>query len=478
MKKKDSIIKGIVNSVLPVILAFAFGAIIIAAIGESPLETYGVLIRKSLLTEKGFMNTLHYASPLILTGLAIAITFKANLYNMGVEGQMLLGGFFAGITGAYLNISNPFISKLICFLVAIVCGMLFALIPAILKAKCNVNEMVVTLMLNYAVSKTLEFLTTGVFKDKSAGYVATPTIKENVMFKRFGASRMTMFFVIAMIILAFGVGKGIEKVNKVLMPVFFILFVVLGIYVAFQPGAADGYRYIFRVEPEVLAKPSTWIFALGQAFFSLSVAGNGTLIYGSYLPDSEDIPASAARVALFDTLAAMLAALVIIPAMATTGAQLDQGGPGLLFIYLPHLIKTMPGGRIIAIIFFVAVFLAGMTSLMNLYEAPIATVQEKTGLGRIPSCMVIAAIGVVVSLLIQGIVSDWMDVLSIYICPLGAGLAGIMFFWVFGRNYVESQINKGREKPFTKYFYPVCKYLYIPVCFLVLILGIVLGGIG
>ena len=63
MKKKDSIIKGIVNSVLPVILAFAFGAIIIAAIGESPLETYGVLIRKSLLTEKGFMNTLHYASP-------------------------------------------------------------------------------------------------------------------------------------------------------------------------------------------------------------------------------------------------------------------------------------------------------------------------------------------------------------------------------------------------------------------------------
>lgn len=91
---------------------------------------------------------------------------------------------------------------------------------------------------------------------------------------------------------------------------------------------------------------------LDRHFFSLSVAGNGTLIYGSYLPDSEDIPASAARVALFDTLAAMLAALVIIPAMATTGAKLDQGGPGLLFIYLPHLIKTMPGGRIIAIIFF------------------------------------------------------------------------------------------------------------------------------
>lgn len=132
--------------------------------------------------------------------------------------------------------------------------------------------------------------------------------------------------VICMFILMYGVGSGIEKANKIMMPIFFVLFVILGIYVAFQPGSAAGYRYIFRVEPEVLAKPSTWIFALGQAFFSLSVAGNGTLIYGSYLPDSEDIPASAARVALFDTLAAMLAALVIIPAMATTGAQLDQGG--------------------------------------------------------------------------------------------------------------------------------------------------------
>lgn len=284
--------------------------------------------------------------------------------------------------------------------------------------------------------------------------------------------------VVAMVILAFGVGKGIEKVNKVLMPVFFLLFVALGIYVAFQPGAADGYRYIFRVEPKALADPKTWIFALGQAFFSLSVAGNGTLIYGSYLSDEEDIPASAGRVALFDTIAAILAALVIIPAMATTGAQLDQGGPGLLFIFLPNLIKGMPGGWLIAIIFFVAVLLAGMTSLINLYEAPIATVQEKLKLGRVPACALTGIMGVVVSLLIQGIVSDWMDVLSIYICPLGAGLAGIMFFWVCGKAFVEKQVNTGREKPYVSWYHTVCKYFYVPVCFIVLILGIVLGGIG
>ena len=284
--------------------------------------------------------------------------------------------------------------------------------------------------------------------------------------------------VIGIIILMFGVGRGIEKANKIMMPVFFILFAVLGIYVAFQPGAIEGYKYIFRVDPEAFADPKTWIFALGQAFFSLSVAGNGTLIYGSYLSDNEDIPAAAGRVALFDTIAALLAALVIIPAMATTGAQLNQGGPGLMFIFLPALFKSMPGGYIVAIIIYVAVFMAGLSSLINLYEAPIATIQEKLHLGRKASCTIIAAIALVVSICIQGIVSGWMDILSIYICPLGAGLAGIMFFWVCGKKYVETQVNTGRDKKFTDKFYPICKYIFCPVCFLVLILGIVLGGIG
>lgn len=284
--------------------------------------------------------------------------------------------------------------------------------------------------------------------------------------------------VIGIIILMLGVGRGIEKANKIMMPVFFILFAVLGIYVAFQPGAIEGYKYIFRVDPEAFADPKTWIFALGQAFFSLSVAGNGTLIYGSYLLDNEDIPAAAGRVALFDTIAALLAALVIIPAMATTGAQLNQGGPGLMFIFLPALFKSMPGGYIVAIIFFVAVFMAGLSSLINLYEAPIATIQEKLHLGRKASCAIIAAIALIVSICIQGIVSGWMDILSIYICPLGAGLAGIMFFWICGKKYVETQVNTGRDKKFTDKFYPICKYIFCPVCFLVLILGIVLGGIG
>jgi len=284
--------------------------------------------------------------------------------------------------------------------------------------------------------------------------------------------------VIAILILMLGVGRGIENANKIMMPLFFLLFVGLGIYIAFQPGAVDGYKYIFRVDPKALADPTTWIYALGQAFFSLSIAGNGTLIYGSYLSDKENIPASAGRVAFFDTLAAFIAGLVIIPAMATAGSQLNQGGPGLMFIFLPNLFKGMPGGTFVAIIFFVAVFFAGLTSLINLYEAPIATVQEKFGVSRIAACIIIGAVGVVSAICIQGIVSGWMDVLSIYICPLGAGLAAIMFFWVCGKKYVEENVNRGREKPYTAKFYPLCKYIFCPACFLVLILGWIMGGIG
>lgn len=282
----------------------------------------------------------------------------------------------------------------------------------------------------------------------------------------------------AIAILMFGIGGGIEKVNKILMPLFFFLFLGLGIYIAFQPGAISGYRYIFRIDPAAFFNPQVIIYAMGQAFFSLSVAGNGTLIYGSYLDNQEDIPASARNVAFFDTLAAMLAALVLIPAMATVGAQLDQGGPGLMFIFLPNLFKGMAGGRIIAMIFFVAVTFAGITSLINLYEAPIATVQEKFHIGRKSACAAVGLTGAAVSLCIQGIVSDWMDVVSIYICPLGAGIAGIMFFWVLGKAFVEKEVNKGRKEPLGGWFYPLGKYGFCGICILVLLVGAAVGGIG
>ena len=282
----------------------------------------------------------------------------------------------------------------------------------------------------------------------------------------------------AMAIMALGVAGGIEKANKVMMPLFFCLFLGLAVYIATLPGAGEGYRYMFVMDPAGLRDPMVWVYALGQAFFSLSVAGNGTLIYGSYLTPEADVPASARTVAVFDTVAALLAALVIIPAMATAGETLSRSGPGLMFIFLPNLFREMPGGPVIMAVFFVAALFAGMTSLINLFEAPIATVQEKLHLSRLAAVAVIGAVGLGASLAIQGIVSPWMDVCSIYACPVGALLAGVFFFWVWGKDDCLAQVDLARSKPLGGWFYPLAKYGFCGVTVIVLVMGAVKGGIG
>ena len=292
-----------------------------------------------------------------------------------------------------------------------------------------------------------------------------------------------MWLVVALVvnfaIMAFGIAGGIEKANKIMMPILFALFIGLGVYVSTLPGASEGYKYIFTVKPELLADPKLWIYAFGQAFFSLSVAGNGTVIYGSYFSEEEDIPTAARNIAIFDTVAALLAAFVIVPAMAVGGADLTGGGPGLMFIFLVNVFNGMPGGRIVGAVFFLCVLFAGLTSLVNLYEAPIATLQEKLKLKRLPSVGVIAVLGVIVSLSIQAIVSGWMDVVSIYICPLGALLAGIMLHWVAGREFTEAAVDLGAKKPIGQWFYPMAKYLYCALALIALVAGALIdGGIG
>ena len=284
--------------------------------------------------------------------------------------------------------------------------------------------------------------------------------------------------VVSLIIMAMGVAGGIEKANKVMMPALFFLFVALGVYIAFLPGSSDGYKYIFTLNPAGLLNPQVWIFAFGQAFFSLSIAGNGSVIYGSYLSKDEDIPSSARNVALFDTIAALLAAFVILPSMAAGGVSPEKGGPGLMFVYLVNVFNGMPGGRIVGMVFFICVLFAGVSSIVNLYEAPVAFLQEKLHLKRIPSVAVIGVIGLVISIMIQPWTSQWMDLVSIYICPLGALLAGIMFFWVLKKDTALAAVHEGGKKEVFKLFYPLGKWVFCIASLAALILGAKYGGIG
>lgn len=285
---------------------------------------------------------------------------------------------------------------------------------------------------------------------------------------------------VSLSIMAFGIGRGIEKANKFMMPVLFFLFLALAVYVSTLSGAAEGYRYIFTLNPAGLLSGEVWVYAFGQAFFSLSVAGNGSVIYGSYLKKNEDIPSSARNVAIFDTIAACLAMLVILPAMGVGGVTPNRPGPGLMFVYLPNVFNGMPGGQIVGAVFFICVLFAGVSSIINLYEAPVAFLQEIFHMKRLPSVLLIGSVGAVISLLIQPWTSKWMDIVSIYICPLGALLAGIMFFWVLKKKTAVNAVNQGRPegKKIGRWFYPTGRYVYCLLALIALIAGAVFGGIG
>ena len=130
------------------------------------------------------------------------------------------------------------------------------------------------------------------------------------------------------------------------MPLFFIIFLILAVRVAFLPGSVEGYKFMFTPRWEALKDPMIWIWAMGQAFFSLSVTGSGMIVYGAYLSKDEDVVGVCQHTALFDTIAAVVAALVIIPACFSYG--LDVGaGPGLLFVTLPTILQDIPLGQLL-----------------------------------------------------------------------------------------------------------------------------------
>lgn len=284
---------------------------------------------------------------------------------------------------------------------------------------------------------------------------------------------------IAFIVMIFGISKGIEKVNKFLMPTFFVLFLILAIRVFFLDGSDAGYQFLLKPDWSQLAEVKTWVYALGQAFFSLSLAGCGTIVYGSYLKKDEDILVCARNVAIFDTLAALLAAFVILPAVFAFGMD-PSAGPPLMFITMPKVFQQMPAGNLFCIIFFVAVLFAAITSLINLFETPVEAIQAKFNLSRKTAVAIVAIIAIPIGILIESgdTVSAWMDLFSIYLTPLGALLAAVMFFWVCPKGFAREQVQMGREKKIGAWFEPVTKYVFVGLTIAVFVLGILYGGIG
>ena len=196
-----------------------------------------------------------------------------------------------------------------------------------------------------------------------------------------GANNMWIIVgvIVSLLVMVMGVAGGIEKSCKIMIPALYVLFVILAVVMVFIPGTEAGYKYIFTLNPAGLLNPEVWVYAFGQCFFSLSVAGSGSVVYGSYLGSDVKIRQSAIICAIMDTSAALLAMFVMIPAMASAGADLGSGGPGLMFIYVLPVFNGMGGiARLIVIFFYVAILFAGVSSVINLLEVPINFLQDQT----------------------------------------------------------------------------------------------------
>ena len=218
--------------------------------------------------------------------------------------------------------------------------------------------------------------------------------------------------------------------------------------------------------------------AMGQAFFSLSINGAGMLIYGSYMKRDENIIHHAGMTAVLDTLAALLAGFAIIPAVFAFGID-PTSGPSLMFVTLPQVFHQMPAGQIFAILFFVSVFFAGITSLINMFEACSEALSSQLKLGRTLSICIIGAITFAVSVFLEALpdMGAWLDAVTIYIAPFGAVLCAVFIYFILGMKNIKAELNIGRSRPLGRQF-DVIAYFYVILAAAVVVLGIYYGGIG
>ena len=194
----------------------------------------------------------------------------------------------------------------------------------------------------------------------------------------------TFFLLVTALIVVIGIKDGIEKSSKVMMPLLFFIVLAIAIYALTLPGAGKGVEYLFKPDfSKIDAKACA--AALGQAFFSLSLGFGTILTYASYVSKKENIMFQSTATAVSDLMFALIAGLAIMPAVFAFGID-PQSGPGLVFETLPFVFSKMPAGGFIAILFFLALLVAALTSSISMLEVGVAYLVEEKKFSRPAAC--------------------------------------------------------------------------------------------
>ncbi len=302
-----------------------------------------------------------------------------------------------------------------------------------------------------------------------------------------------LFLSITTAVVLCGVEKGVERVSKIMMPVLLLLTIGISIYVITIPGSMDGIKYYLLPDFSKFSI-KTVCAAMGQMFFSMSLAMGIMVSYGSYVKDDIDMGKAVSHIEIFDTSIAILAGFMIVPAVYVFSGEagLASGGPGLMFMTLPKVFASMPMGGIIGAAFFILVFFAALTSSISIMEAIASNLMDRFQISRTKAVLIIFVIAVLLGIPSSMGNGAWahitilgmdfltfFDYLSNYVLmPIVALGTCILIGWVIGTKALEDEVSKNGE-PFKRkaIFRVMIKYL-APVFMVVILVFYSLAQFG
>ena len=303
---------------------------------------------------------------------------------------------------------------------------------------------------------------------------------------------MIFLGVTALVVLG-GVEKGVEKVSKIMMPVLVVLSVIVAVYAVCLPGAIDGVKYYLLPDFSKFSA-TTVLAAMGQLFYSMSLAMGIMITYGSYMKKEVSLESSVTQIELFDTGIAFVAGLMIIPAVFVFSGGTPEAlgkGPSLMFVTLPKVFESMAGGTAIGALFFILVLFAALTSSISLMETVVSIVCDKTKLGRKMSCLIVFVFSGLVGLLSTLGYGAWANVKIIglqfldffdfisnsVLMPVVAFFTCIFVGFVIKPKAIEEEVELSGKFRRKALFNVIIKYV-APVCIVLILISSVLDVLG
>lgn len=303
----------------------------------------------------------------------------------------------------------------------------------------------------------------------------------------------SIFIAATTLFVFFGVEKGVENASKFMMPLLVVLTLLITVYVVTRPGSMDG--IIYYIKPDFTKfSAKTVLAALGQLFYSMSLAMGIMITYGSYMKKEAHIEQSVRQIEIFDTAIAFMAGLMIVPSVfsyANGDTNMLQSGPGLMFITLPKVFADMAFGRVIGSIFFILVLFAALTSAISLMETIVSIVTDRFRLDRKLACLLIAAFSILVGIpsslgfgIWSGVAPLGMSILDFFdfisnsiMMPIVALLTCIFVGFVIKPKTITDEIEVNGPFKMEKFYHVMISWV-APICIIAILVTAVLGAFG